>query len=55
MYARLENAGLIVGTEEWKKKQEESLWPFGKEKDAGRETDYRQAVRRGGSVRAPYA
>lgn len=45
MYAQLENAGLIVGTEEWKEKLEEKLCPFGKEKeDAGRETDNGQAI-----------
>lgn len=45
MYAQLENAGLIIGTEEWEKKQEESMWPFGKEEeDADTGTDTGQAV-----------
>lgn len=49
MYAQLEDAGLITGTEEWKEKQEEKYgWLFimkeeGRRKDAGKRTSVRES------------
>lgn len=58
MYAQLEDAGLITGTEEWKEKQEEKLrFLFGERRpyDAGKEAAVRksaagQALRPAGAV-----
>lgn len=47
MYAQLEEAGLIVGTDEWEELQERKLWQGtgrGGDPYAGRENDNGQAV-----------
>lgn len=47
MYYRLERAGLIIDTDEWKEMQEEKLLRLMEEEgvaDAGSETDYGQAL-----------